>query len=109
MCGGIIQIGKVQFYFWSNHTGEEHTYVLVSLWTLLDLEKLKESFDTVYSCVYTDQTYLHVIDMKMITSIVAMVPMTWCDGDCSSHFFLLEKPGLEITQLGDVMASASDQ
>ena len=108
-CGGITRIGEVQFYFRSNHTGEERAYALVSLWTLPDLEMLKESFDTVYSCVYTDQTYLRVIDVKTITSVVAMVPMTPRDGDRSAHFFLLEKPGLEITQLGDVTASNSDQ
>ena len=108
-CEGIIQIGKVQFYFQSNHTGEERAYVLVSLWTLPELEMLKESFDTVYLCVYTDQMYLCVIDVKTITSIVAMVQMTPHNGDCSSQFFLLEKPGLEITHLGDVHEQASDE
>ena len=105
----LVHIGKVQFYFWSNHSSEEHAYALVSLWTLLDMEMLKESFDMVYSCVYMDQMYLHVRDVKTITSIVAMVSMTLCDKDHSSRFFLLEKPGLEITHLGDVHKQASDE
>ena len=63
---------------------------------------LRDSVNTVYSCVYMGQTNLRVIDAKTIASVVAMVPMTPCDGDQSSRFFLLEKPGLAIMQLGDV-------
>jgi hypothetical protein len=81
---------------------EERAYALVSVWSEPDLAMLRESFNTVYSCVYTDQTDLRVIDVKTIASVVAMVPMTPRDGDRSSRFFLLEKPGLEITYLGDV-------
>lgn len=108
-CGGTIHIGEVQLYFRSNHSGEERAYALVLLWTLPDLNMLRELFDTVYLCVYTDQSYLHAIDVKMITSVVAMVPMMLCNGDQSSQFFLLEKPRLEITHLGDVNASASNE
>jgi hypothetical protein len=53
-----------------------------------------------------DQMDLHVIYVKMIASVVAMVPVTPCDGDRSSWFFLLEKPGLEILYLGDVPTEA---
>jgi hypothetical protein len=49
-----------------------------------------------------DQMDLHIIDMKTISSVVAMVPMKPSKGSRSSWFFLLEKPGLEITCLGDV-------
>jgi hypothetical protein len=63
---------------------------------------LQASFNTVYSCVYMDQADLHVIDVKMILSIVAMVPMKPSKGSWSLWFFLLEKPGLAITYLGDV-------
>ena len=107
--GGNVHIGEVQFYFRSDHSGEEHAYALVSVWTLPDVDMLRESFNTVYSCVYMDQNYLQVIDVKTITSVVAMVPMTPREGDRSSQFFLLEKPGLEITHLGDVRESASDE
>ena len=108
-CRGIIWIGEAQFYFQSNHTGEECTYVLVLLWTLPDLNMLRESFNMAYSCVHMYQTYLQVIDMKVIASIVAMVPMMPSKGDWSSQFFLLEKPGLEIIQLQDVNALSGGQ
>ena len=80
----------------------ERAYALVSVWSEPDPHLLQESINTVYSCVYTGQADLRVIDVKAIKSVVAMVPMTPRNGDDSSRFFLLEKPGLEITHLGDV-------
>jgi hypothetical protein len=66
------------------------------------MDLLQESFNTVYSCVYVGQTDLRVIDVKKILSVVVMVPMKPSEGARSKRFFLLEKPGLEITYLGDV-------
>ena len=48
---------------------------------------------------------LRIIDVKAIVSVVAMVPMTPCNGDQSARFFLLEKPGLAITQLMDTTST----
>jgi hypothetical protein len=104
-----FHIGEVQFYFRSKHSGVECAYALVSVWSEPDMDLLRESSNTVYSCVYQGQTDLRVIDVKIITSVVAMVPMTPRDGDRSSHFFLLEKPGLEITGLGDVSIDIADE
>ena len=63
---------------------------------------LRDSVNTVYSCIYMGQMNLWVIDVKTIVSVIAMVPMTPCNGDRSSQFFLLEKPRLATMQLGDV-------
>jgi hypothetical protein len=92
----------VQFFFRSDHSGEERTYALVLIWSEPDMGMLRASFNTVYSCVYMDQADLRVIDAKTILSIVALVPMKPSEGSQSLRFFLLEKPGLEITYLGDV-------
>jgi hypothetical protein len=102
MHGGTFRIGEVQFFFRSDHSREEHAYAMVSIWSEPDMVMLRESLNTVYSCVHMDQTDLCVIDMKTISSVVAMVPMKPSEGSQSSRFFLLEKPGLEITYLGDV-------
>jgi hypothetical protein len=103
---GTFHISEVQFYFRSN---EEHTYALVLVWSEPDLDLLQASSNTVYLCVYQGQTDLQVIDVKTIMSVVAMVPMTPRDGDCSSRFFLLEKPGLEIMGLGDVSIDVANE
>ncbi len=87
----------------------ERAYALVSVWSGPDWDLLEESSNTVYSCVYQGQEYLRVIDAKAITSVVAMVPMTPRNGDRSARFFLLEKPGLEITALGDVNTDITDE
>ena len=81
-------------------------YALVLVWSEPNTDLLRESVNTVYSCVYVGEEDLRIIDVKVIVSIVAMVPMMPCDGDQSSQFFLLEKPGLAIMQLGDVDSTA---
>ncbi len=87
----------------------KHAYALVLVWSGPDWDLLKESSNTVYSCIYWGQEYLWVIDAKVIMSVVAMVPMTPCDRDHSAQFFLLEKPGLEIIALGDVNTDFTDE
>jgi hypothetical protein len=72
------------------------------VWSELDMDLLRESEHTVYSCVYMGDNDLWVIDAKAIVSIVAMIPMRPLDGSQSERFFLMEKPGLAITQLRDV-------
>ena len=96
----------MQFYFRSNHSGTERAYALVLVWSEPDTDLLRESVNTVYSCVYVGEEDLRIIDAKAISSVIAMVPMTPRDGDQSSRFFLLEKPGQAIMQLGDVDSTA---
>jgi hypothetical protein len=64
------------------------------------MELLRESSETIYLCTYHGLAYLWVINVKTITSVVAMIPMTPRNADHSAWFFLLEKPGLEIQRLG---------
>ncbi|KAH9012701.1 hypothetical protein EDB84DRAFT_1278534, partial [Lactarius hengduanensis] len=96
-------IGEVQFYFRSDHSGVERAYALVSVWSEPDKELLEESSKTVYSCAYQGQAVLRVVDVKFIESVVAMVPMTPCEGDRSARYFLLEKPGLDVAEVEDVL------
>ncbi|KAF8265598.1 hypothetical protein EI94DRAFT_1588344, partial [Lactarius quietus] len=106
--GESFQIGEVQFFFRSNHSGSEHAYALISVWSDLDMDMLRNSSNTVYSCAYRGQEDLQVIDRKAITSVVAMIPMTPCDGDHSTCFFLLNNPGLDLHILGDTMNIPSE-
>lgn len=95
-------ISEVQFYFWSRHTGMECTYALVSIWSKPDPWLLEESFQAIYACAYLGQDNLHVIKAKAISAVVAMVPMWPSDGDNSTHFFIIEKPGLDTLASVDV-------
>ncbi|KAF8260469.1 hypothetical protein EI94DRAFT_1610749 [Lactarius quietus] len=96
---------NIKFFFWSEHSGVVHTYALISVWSEPDATLLQESVNMVYSCAYSAKMDLRVIEVKLIQSVVAMIPMTPRDGDRSPRFFLLEKPGLEITHLGDIATS----
>jgi hypothetical protein len=106
---GTFHIGEVQFYFRSNHSSVVRAYALVSLWSEPNMDLLRDSSGTVYSCVYQGVAELRVINAKTITSSVAMLPVTPRDGDHSARFFLLEKPGLEIMASGDVSTDAADE
>ncbi|KAF8273898.1 hypothetical protein EI94DRAFT_1769088 [Lactarius quietus] len=86
---GAFHIGEVQFFFQSKHSGVMHAYALVSVWSEPDATLLHESVNMVYLCAYSAKAYLQVIEVKLIHP--------W--------FFLLEKPGLEITHLGDIATS----
>ena len=101
-----FSISKVQFFFSANHTiagwATKHAYALISMWSLPDLDLLKESSQALYVCSYLGQETLKVIEAKTITSVVAMVPMTPRQGNRSPLFFLLKQPGLDTIGLGDV-------
>lgn len=84
----------MQFYFRSKHTGAERAYALISVWSEPDPRLLGESSQAVYACAYRGQDNLRVIEAKSISAVVAMVPMRPADGDRSTRFFLLDKPGL---------------
>ncbi|KAF8256448.1 hypothetical protein EI94DRAFT_1775290 [Lactarius quietus] len=86
----------------------KHAYVLISVWSDPDMDMLRDSYNTVYSCAYRGQEDQQVIDVKAITSVVAMIPMTPHDGDRSTRFFLLDKPGLDIHILGDTTNFSSE-
>ena len=60
-----------------------------------DLNLLRRSHQTIWTCRYEGARALRVIDVKKIRSIVAMVPLPF-DQD---KFFVGEKIGLEVTTL----------
>jgi hypothetical protein len=73
------------------------------------VELLEASSYAVHACVYQGRAVLQVIDVKTIKSVVAMVPMMPRDGDRSTRFFLLEKPGLDVMGLGHVDTDTLDE
>ena len=44
---------------------------------------------------------LKVVDVKTISSVVAMIPHgANFPGDTTGHFFVVEKPGLDVAHMG---------
>jgi hypothetical protein len=59
-----------------------------------------ESSYTLLSCQYQGNSSLEVIDVKLISAVVAMVPYEPTMNISGENFFVVEKPGLDIAQVG---------
>jgi hypothetical protein len=84
--------------------GQEFPLTLISLYSNPCLTLLKLSVNTLWSCEYQGDSTLIFIDVKCIQSIVAMIPHApVVDGQqASKHFFLVEKPGFDVTVMAGV-------
>ncbi|KAJ7612739.1 hypothetical protein FB45DRAFT_759657 [Roridomyces roridus] len=89
---GQTEIAEVYFYFEAED--QETPLALAALYSRPDKDLLQQSSGTVWSC--NAPTGFTVFDTKTISAVVAMVPH---EHKNSKHFFLVEKPGLEITSL----------
>jgi hypothetical protein len=73
---------------------------MVSLYSPPNPTLLKESYNTLRSSVSGGPNSLRVIDVKRIHSVIAMVPHRPFGPNSEQHYFVVEKPGLELAELG---------
>lgn len=73
----------------------ELTLACVSCYSQPHEGLLQISRGTLWSCT---QGAVKVVDVKSITTVVAMVPHEPFPGE--KRFFLVEKPGLDVTTMG---------
>jgi hypothetical protein len=89
-----------------------HTLAVGTLFSEPDADLLNSSYSTVYACKLTDR--VKVFHVQCVEAVVAMIPyfkVTQDDGNIitpENEYFLLEKPGLEITQLLDQIGMNND-
>ncbi|KAH7905503.1 hypothetical protein BJ138DRAFT_1017616, partial [Hygrophoropsis aurantiaca] len=105
---GKIDFAEVQYYFRAKvdnpavdtelEDSETSTLALVSIYSPPDAAILESSYNTVWICRYQGNASLTVVDVKNITSVVAMVPA----GDRENEYFVVEKPGLEVAYMGGI-------
>lgn len=82
-----------------------HTLAVGTLFSKPDADLLTSSYSTVYACKLTD--HVNVFHVQCVKAVVAMIPYFKVTQDDSNiitpenEYFLLEKLGLEITQLLD--------
>ncbi|KJA23320.1 hypothetical protein HYPSUDRAFT_137916 [Hypholoma sublateritium FD-334 SS-4] len=89
-----------------NIKGQEMTLAVVSMYSEPHADLLSASHGTFASCQYFGDDALVVIEISCIESVVAMVPHTPPHSlDSESHFFLIERPGLDVVNLGDMQES----
>ncbi|KIJ09554.1 hypothetical protein PAXINDRAFT_17364 [Paxillus involutus ATCC 200175] len=100
---GRIRFTEVQ-YFTRLAIGEDHlrfiNVAVLQLYSMPDEELLRLSMQTYATCTLLDE--LLVIDVKQIIGVIAMVPQTTRlpGGEIKDRFFLVERLGLELSDLG---------
>jgi hypothetical protein len=79
----------------------EKTLALVSIYSPPNQALLDASSNTLWSCTHQGDVGLKVVDVKTISSVVAMIPHgANFPGDTTGHFFVVEKPGLDVAHMG---------
>ena len=103
---GKERFGEVVF-FYRISIGEDQwmPVALLSLYSAPDPNLLKISFNTLLVCHYRGDDNLALVKAQSIKSVVAMVPfMEKPEGGQprrhNGRFFVVEKPGLSLTELG---------
>ena len=82
------------------------TLAILSKYSEPNSHLLTASHQTLVSCQYFGDNSLEAIDFSCIQSVVAMIPhKPPCSDGSGDHFFLVEKPGLDIARLSDDNAS----
>lgn len=88
---------EVEFYFELSTMEGDVTVALVSFYSSPSQQLLDESYNTLISCTSLGDAGLKVIPVKSITAVIAMVPHAPFGVE---RYFVVEKPGLDVTTLG---------
>jgi hypothetical protein len=93
-----VRLAEVYFFIHLRHDGDDLALALVSLYSTPDVDLLRISHDTLWSCEYRGDSALKFIDVKMIKSVVAMIPHSPVirGQEVRDRFFLVEKPGFDV-------------
>jgi hypothetical protein len=100
------QFGEVYFIYRNSVEGDQWRPVaLISLYSAPDPALLEISSNTLLVCWYHGDNSLVLVEAQAIKSVVAMVPfMDKPEGGRprrhSGRFFVVEKPGLSLAELG---------
>lgn len=109
---GSQSFGEVQFYFRLCTKADPDVYqtvALVLLYSPPSLELFEESHHTLISCTLLGDVGLKVILVQSIISVVAMVPHSPFGEEDSQRYFVVEKPGLDVANLGGVVEDMPDE
>ena len=85
------------------------TLAVVSSYSEPHADLITASHGAFVSCQYLGDDALVVIEVSCIESVVAMVPHSPPHSmDLESHFFLVERPGLDIVNLDSAQELSTD-
>jgi hypothetical protein len=106
--GGDIRFAEIYYYFRSFIGETEMSLAVVSLYSHPHKDLLEASYHTLLSCSYLGDVSLHVINVKSVMSVVGMAPHHPFPG-ALDRYFVIEKPGLDITVLAGVAEAVPDE
>ncbi len=66
---------------------------------LPDADLLEESYHTLHACTYNGQDNLKVVKVSDILSVISMQPLPLIGDEQESRWFVVEKSGLDDTEL----------
>lgn len=108
-----IAFAEVSFYFQLPITvdgeSKDKTYALVSRYSPPHAEMLKKSYNTYWSCTHGRVENMEIIPVERILSVVSIIPHKLFEDDSEQRYFVVEKPGLDIADIGGVEESTPDE
>ncbi|TFK58439.1 hypothetical protein BDN72DRAFT_906735 [Pluteus cervinus] len=101
---GNLEFVQVRYYFKVNFDDDIFPLALGTRYSPPDAQLLEDSYQTVYACSQEGEEGLVVFPIHDIEAVVAMVPFFEVDQEGGIEipdnlFFLVEKPGLDITKV----------
>jgi len=83
---------------------------MICLFGAPDIDLLRASSNTLWSCKSLGNHGIMTVDVKEISSVVAMAPhSTNTLGEAwANRFFVVEKPGLDVAEMGGFREDDSD-
>lgn len=107
MCGGQSQLAEILFYMIIDVGTIRRAIAMASFYRPPNIQLYEQSYKTYISVPHLRDTGVHVIDVKDINSVIAMVPdtsyrLSHQDGTKNNRWFLMEKPGLKMSTMVDI-------
>ncbi|KAF9020619.1 hypothetical protein BDZ89DRAFT_1072147 [Hymenopellis radicata] len=100
---GQLEFAEVQYYF-QYEVSQNDGYrplAMVSLYSRPDIDLLRKSSNTLWSCTHQGDQGVCVVDVKSIEAVVGMIPhSTHFLTGAENHVFVAEKPGLDVAEMG---------
>lgn len=100
-----VSLGEVLYYFQCRIKGSLSTLAVISIYSSPRPDLLIRSHGTFISCKYFGDHNLIVVDVTCIKAVVAMIPHSPPGIDIDNkdqYYYLVERPGLDVTNLGGI-------
>lgn len=92
----------MQFYFLQEDPDNDEkfiAYALISFYGPPDADMLEQSSHTLVACPYLGENNLSIVRASTIISVVSMQPLPRRLGDPENLWFVVEKSGLDDTEM----------